>query len=102
MWAAVFGVSQHEVEVRYAEFRKCARWAPTPKAPRFSFLEPESSPVKYTTSEDERLMALRLHNAVKKSIEALERVPKVRLSLVTSQAPVQTLTPMDISPGLQN
>ncbi|KAL1734658.1 hypothetical protein EV714DRAFT_202218 [Schizophyllum commune] len=76
VWAAVFGVSQHEVEVRYAEFRKCARWAPTPKTPRFSFLEPESSPVKYTTSEDERLMALRLHNAVKKSIEALERVPK--------------------------
>ncbi|KAL1712329.1 hypothetical protein EV715DRAFT_278058 [Schizophyllum commune] len=78
VWAAVFGVAQHEVEVRYAEFRKCARWAPTPKAPRFSFLEPESSPVKYTTSEDERLMALRLHNAVKKSIEALERVPKPR------------------------
>ncbi|KAI4293809.1 hypothetical protein K525DRAFT_262477 [Schizophyllum commune Loenen D] len=78
VWAAVFGVAQHDLEVRYADFRKCARWAPTPKPPRFSFLQPEPSPIEYTTREDERLMVLRLRNAIQRSIEALERVPKPR------------------------
>ncbi|KAI5836627.1 uncharacterized protein SCHCODRAFT_02646001 [Schizophyllum commune H4-8] len=78
VWGTVFGVAQHDLEVRYADFRKCARWAPTPKPPRFSFLQPEPSPIGYTTREDERLMVLRLRNAVQRSIEALDRVPKPR------------------------
>ncbi|KAL1700417.1 hypothetical protein EV121DRAFT_214209 [Schizophyllum commune] len=69
---AVFGVAQNELEVRYADFRKCARWKPTP----FSGLG--TRPVVDFREEDERAVALRLRDALRRSIETLERVPKPR------------------------
>ena len=77
VWGAVFGVAQSELEVRYADLRKCARWKPTP----LSGLG--TGPVVDFGREDERAVALRLRNALWRSIETLERVPKVRPSLVT-------------------
>ncbi|KAL1672553.1 hypothetical protein EV122DRAFT_283845 [Schizophyllum commune] len=72
VWGAVFGVAQNKLEVRYADFRKCARWKPTP----FSGLG--MGPVVDFRREDERAVALRLRDALRRSIETLERVPKPR------------------------
>ncbi|KAL1686032.1 hypothetical protein GGG16DRAFT_65093 [Schizophyllum commune] len=72
VWGAVFGVAQNELEVRYADFRKCARWTPTP------LFGLETSLVAYPTREDERAVVLRLRDTLRRSIETLERVPKPR------------------------
>ncbi|KAL1750677.1 hypothetical protein FB107DRAFT_279418 [Schizophyllum commune] len=72
VWGAVFGVAQNELEVRYADLRKCARWKPMP----FSGLG--MGPVVDFGTEDERTVARRLRDALRRSIETLERVPKPR------------------------
>ncbi|KAI5836631.1 uncharacterized protein SCHCODRAFT_01194438 [Schizophyllum commune H4-8] len=72
VWGAVLVAAQHELEVRYADFRRCARWTPTPVYP-FEWLL-----VRHFTRQDERAVVLRLRDALRRSIEALERVPKPR------------------------
>ncbi|KAI5836630.1 uncharacterized protein SCHCODRAFT_02558936 [Schizophyllum commune H4-8] len=76
VWGAVLVAAQHELEVRYADFRRCARWTPTPV---YSF---ESRLIRYSTREDERAVVLRLRDALRRSIEALERVPKPRTAIL--------------------